>query len=363
MGKVYLDYASKHPVCKSILENIKDMTELFYNASSAYDLGIYNRHVVEKVREKVAKMINANPEEIIFTSCASEANTLAIEGFLKANDDYNVISTNVEHNSIMLNKNINEYIKCDKNGFIDPELFDGYGHTLFSVMYANNELGSINNIKEISKIAHEYGNYIFSDATAAFGHIPIDVKDLGVDMMSFSAQKIGGIMGCGVLYIKKGVNIAPLICGHQNSSLRGGTYNELAIKCFGLALDEINYSNEQIIRVRRNYLVDLLLAIDGVHLNGILENRLSNNINIRIDNLSIDNQQLVSLLDLEGYMISAGSACNSGNATPSHVLKAIGLSDNQANSSIRITIGYETSVRELEDFVNCLNRIVTMYRQ
>lgn len=361
---VYLDYGACAPVSQNILENIESMAEMFYNQSSPYYLGNYNKHVIEKVREKIASIINSEPEEIIFTSCASEANSLAVDGFLKKHPEYSVYCSNIEHSSILNNSNIAGYIECDKNGFLKPEDFELKDLTLFAVMLANNEIGSIQPIKEISKVVHSgTDNYLLCDATAVFGKLPIDVKELGVDMMSISAQKIGGIKGAGALYIKKGTDLYSIIHGEQEQNLRGGTLNDLAIKCFGLALDDIDYDKDVVVRARRNYLLDELLDIDGIHLNGVLENRLSNNINIRIDNLSIDNQQLLTLLDEHGYMVSAGSACHSGDKKPSHVLKAIGLSDNQANSSIRITIGYENSVRELEEFVECLKRIVAMYKQ
>ena len=154
-----------------------------------------------------------------------------------------------------------------------------------------------------------------------------------------------------------------IIYGEQEGSLRGGTYNDFAIKTLGLAIDDIDYRNDDILRARRNFLIDKLLKIEGVHLNGSTFDRASNNVNIRINNISIDSSQIVSLLDNAGFQVSSGSACHSGDAKPSHVLKAIGLSDEDALHSIRITIGIENTVRDLEDFVNSLNIIVNMYRE
>lgn len=361
-NKVYLDNASTTHPCKNVLENIKEMTELFYNPSSFYELSTYNKYVIEKTREKIAKIINCSQEEIIFTSGASESNSLAIDGFLKANEQFSVVSTNIEHDSIMMNPNITGFIECNKNGFCEPSNFSGYNNTLFACQLVNNQIGTIQPIIDISEQVHKDGNYLFVDATTGFGHIPIDVEVLGIDMMSFTSHKMGGIVGVGCLYVKKGINIKPIIYGHQEESLRGGTYNALAIKCFGLALDQIDYKNEIVTKSKRNFLIDKLLEIDGVHLNGSREKRLCSNVNIRIDNVSVDSQQLVSLLDMNGFMISAGSACDSGNDAPSHVLKAIGLSDEQAKHSIRITIEHNTSVRDLEDFTDCLKNIIKMYK-
>ncbi len=361
MGKVYLDNGAGTMPCKSVLENIKDFAELFYNASSINELSKYNKHVIECTRDKIAKLINAEPEEIIFTSCASESNSLAIDGFLKCHDNYSVISSNIEHDSIMNNPNIASFINVNKNGFLNIDDFKYHDLTLFACMIANNEIGSIQPIEEISKVIHDgCDNYLFVDATAAFGHMDIDVKKMGIDMMSATAQKIGGINGCAFLYVKNGIELKPIIYGHQEEGIRGGTYNQLAIKCFGLALDTINKKKQIAMKAKRNYLIDGLLDINGVHLNGTVANRLCNNVNIRIDNLGIDNQQLVTILDGMGYVVSPSSACNSGEENPSHVLKAIGLTDEQANHSIRITLSDEVSVQELDGFVDALRSVIFM---
>ena len=360
---IYLDHNATTPLSKSVVGKLDDLYKAYYNPSSIYESGNYNMRVIENVREKIAKEINADPEEIIFTSCASESNSLAIDGFLKANNGYNVICSNIEHSSILNNKNIYDKVKCDENGFVNPKDFKKFKNTLISVMMINNEIGTKQPIKEIVDIAHKNGNIVMTDAVQAFGKVKIDVKYLGVDMLTASGHKIGSARGVGFLYVKNGIKIDPIVYGEQEGTLRGGTYNDFAIKTLGLAIDDIDYRNDDVLRARRNFLIDKLLKIEGVHLNGSTFDRASNNINIRINNISIDSSQIVTLLDNAGFQVSAGSACHSGDAKPSHVLKAIGLSDEDALHSIRITIGIENTVRDLEDFVDALNTIINMYRE
>lgn len=232
-------------------------------------------------------------------------------------------------------------------------------------MMANNEIGTIQPIGMVSKVVHNNSdNYLLVDATASFGHLRIDVKDMGIDMLTATAQKVGGINGCAFLYVRKGIKLKPIIYGRQENGVRGGTYNQLAIKCLNLALDEIevDLNKEFTMRMKRDYLVKCLLNIDGIHLNGSLKDRLSNNVNIRFDNLNIDSQQIVSILDNMGYIVSPSSACNSGETTPSHVLKAIRLTDEQANHSIRITLNNNTCVQELDGLVSVIKFMVQMHK-
>lgn len=360
---VYLDHAATAPLAKSVEGRLDDLYKVYYNPSSIYEMGSYNMSVIENVRKKIAKEINAEPEEIIFTSCASESNALAIDGFLSANSDFKAVCSNIEHSSILNNKNISGVIKCDKDGFINPDDIKEYNNTLICVMMINNEIGSRQSIKEIVENAHKNGNVVLTDAVQAFGKEKIDVKYLDVDMLSVSGHKIGSVRGVGFLYVKNGIKLNSIVHGTQENGLRGGTYNDLAIKTLGLAIDDINYDDDRILQARRNYLIRKLLSIEGVHLNGSAFNRASNNINIRINNISIDSQQIVTLLDQAGFMVSAGSACHSEEPKPSHVLKAIGLSDEEAMHSIRITIGIENTVRDLEDFAKNLANIIEMYKK
>ena len=359
---VYLDHAATAPLSKSVQGQLDVLYTMYYNASSAYGFGAYNKMVVENVRKKIADMINAEPEEIIFTSCGSEANALAIDGFLKANEGFEAVCSNIEHASILNNPNIKNIIKCDSNGLINPDDFENVKNSLISVMMVNNEIGTEQPIKQIIEIAHKNGNIVHTDAVQAFGKVKIDVKYMDLDMMSVSGHKIGSARGVGFLYVKKGIKIAPIIYGEQENELRGGTYNDFAIKTLGLAIDDIDYKIEDVLTSRRNYLLDKLLDIDGVHLNGSIFNRIASNINVRINNIDVDAQQLVALLDESGFQVSAGSACHAGDPAPSYVLKAIGLTDDEASHSIRITIGAENTLEDLDRFVECLIGIVNMYK-
>lgn len=356
--KVYLDYASTSPLAKSVCGKLDSLGWNWFNPSSSYGAGAYNKYVIEEVRNKVAESINADPEEIIFTSSGSEANALAIDGFLKANDKFNICHcTNIEHSSIYDNLNCVPSIKVDKDGVVDMRTLP-QSESFCSVMMCNNELGTYQPIPEIAEVVHSTNGVLHIDAVQAYGKIPIDVKAIDIDMMTISGHKIGSLRGVGVLYVKKGIKLSSIIYGTQENTLRGGTYNDLAIKTLGLAINDIDYDKELEVRSKRDFLLKELLNIKQVHLNGGLETRNASNLNIRISGLNIESQAIVSLLDELGFMVSGGSACHSYSSMPSHVLKAIGLSDAQAKSSIRITIGKETSVQELKDFVEALKYVI-----
>ena len=267
--QIYLDYAATHPLSKSVVSRLDSLSCIWFNPSSVYGIGAYNREVIENVRKKVATEINAEPEEIIFVSSGSEANALAIDGFLKENNKYNkCYCSNIDHASILNNPLCEPLLKADEDGVINAKEIKE--DVFYSVMMCNNEIGTYQPIKEIAEKVHELGGVIHVDAVQAFGKIPIDVKYLDVDMMSISGHKIGSIRGVGVLYVKKGINISPIIYGTQENGLRGGTYNDLAIKTLGLAIEDINYDEETVIRSRRDYLLKLLYEIPGVGLNGKL---------------------------------------------------------------------------------------------
>lgn len=358
---IYLDYASSHPVLPQVINELQSMVQDYGNASSIHDFGIKNRQEIENVRKQIAQEINCSPEEIIFTSSASESNTLAIDGFIKAHKDgyYRVVASNIEHDSILLNPRINGVISCDCSGLLCANDFKGYRNTLFAVMLANNEVGTIQPVKEIAEVIHKHdGNYILTDASAAFGKIKIDVKDLGVDFLVASGYKIGALKGAAFLYVRSGVGISCIVPGHQELGLRGSTYNDLAIKSFGIAISNIKYQDLEL-KQKRDYLISRLKDMN-LTINGDLDSRLYNNVNVCVSNVAMDAQQLVSLLSMNGIMCSAGSACNSGVSTPSHVLMAIGLSKDKASRSLRITFGHETTYKELDCFVNCLSGIIKL---
>ena len=222
-NKIYFDNAATTPLCRSFSDHIQEYASKYYNPSSINENSLELRKEIEKCREKIAMIINCDPEEIYFTSGASEANALAVDGFLKVNSGYKVISTNIEHDSIMNNPNISQFIPCDHYGLVKPVQFEGYNNTLFAVILANNEVGTIQPVEMISNVIHGGDNYLFCDATQAFGKINIDVKKMGIDMLSASAHKIGGLKNIGFLYVNKSIKISPIIYGNQEEIRSGFT--------------------------------------------------------------------------------------------------------------------------------------------
>lgn len=358
---IYLDNSATTPLCdvakQAMLEHIDD----YGNPSSSYELGRKSRLLIEDARERIAKCINAKPDEIYFTSGGSEANTWALNNYI-------TVASGIEHHSVKP-----QYSQCIanvKDGVIDPQQLCFINHRypkifeMISCMYVNNELGTIQPVKQIAEIAHGKGMLFHSDAVQAVGHIPIDVKAFGVDMLSASAHKFGGMKGIGFLFVKKGIKIKKLINGgKQESNMRSGTENVLGIVSMAAALeDAIEHMEERTNHIKRlrNKMLDQLLKIEGAHLNGSLKNRVVSNINIRFDGVS--GSRLVALCDLYGICISAGSACNEGNPEPSQALKAIGLSDEEALSSIRITIGYQNTEQEITAAADIITKLVARIR-
>lgn len=366
MKKINLDAAATSKVCDSVIANIQEWVVKYNNPSSANEKSLELRKEIEEVRQKVANFINCDPEEIYFTSGSTESCAIAIDGFLKANSDYVVVSSNIEHPAILENPNIDLFLPCNSRGIVDLNHLKSMDihNVLCCCMLVNNEIGTIQPVKEISEIMHKSNGVVFSDLTAAVGHIPVDVQDLGVDIACFSGHKIGSLKGIGVLYVRKGIKISGIMYGHQEQGIRPGTYNYLAIKSLGAAIDEINLGHQLEIMNLCDWLFARLWEIDNnIHLNGGLSDRIASNLNFCISDIDIDNQQLVGLLDMNGFIISAGSACSSGLKKPSHVLKAIGLSDDEANHSIRITLGNDITPDDVDAFVNCLGNIIQIYKK
>jgi cysteine desulfurase len=358
---IYLDHGATAPMCeaakKAILEHIDD----FGNPSSAHELGRQARVLIENARERIAKCINAEPEEIYFTSGGSEANSWALSKYIS-------VSSNFEHHSV---KARFRNIWIDNDGFVKTKFFSHINHPLAgyfdmgSCMMVNNEIGTIQPVKTIANIMHGKNMVFHTDAVQAVGHIPIDVKDLNCDMLSASAHKFGGSKGVGFLYIKNGTEVKRLVDGgKQEQGLRGGTENVLGIVSMAAALeDAVEHMEERNAHIKylRDGMLDRLLQIPGSHLNGSLENRVSGNINIRFDDVS--GARLVTLCSLYGVYISSGSACNEGISEPSHVLKAIGLTDEEALNSVRITIGHTNTEEEIDQAVNIITALVERIRK
>lgn len=360
---IYLDHAATTPLCEAAKKAIIEHLDDFGNPSSAHELGRKSRVLIEDARERIAKCINAEPEEIYFTSGGSEANTWALQ-------DRYPLASDVEHHSIRTLARFG----IGNDGHIDPECLNErikevseafFGDPdVISCMYVNNELGTKHNVKDLAKVIHSNLADFHVDAVQALGHIPIDVKDIGCNMLSASGHKFGAPKGVGFLYVKNGTYIKSFIYGgKQERSLRGGTENILGIVSMAAALeDAIEHMEERNAHIKylRDKLLDKLLQIPDSNLNGSLENRVPGNINIRFSGVS--GAKLVTLCSLYGVYISSGSACNEGVSEPSHVLKAIGLTDEEALSSVRITIGHENTEEEIDQAADIITALVERIR-
>ena len=351
------------------------MRDSWQNPSSLYAANIKEK--INKCRENIANFINAQTEEIYFTSGASESNNMAIRGWV---DDklietlqfVNIITTPIEHKSILDAVN-NEalgarvhYCDVDKFGFVDYNSLEMLliackpRPTLVSINMANNEIGTLQNIKKISELVHKYDGTLHVDATQAFAHIPINVKTLNIDMMSCSGHKLSpALRSIGFLYKKNSINIRPLIYGSQENGLRGGTENTYGIIGLNKALEycNIDYGKIEWMCNQRDYFIDLLVKRFGCKLNGHNEYRLPNNINVTFPQ-NITGEALLYMLDLSDVRISTGSACNASSIEASHVLKAIGLSNDEAMRSIRISISDDTTYKDINDVVEEIDKCI-----
>lgn len=363
---IYLDNAATSPICEAAKNIILDNLDEYYNPNSSYENAREVKIKVEEAREKIAALIGAQPDEIYFTSGGSESNSWVL------NHDF-TLASNIEHHSI----DPDYKFKVDYRGMVDTEKFEkrvnelqnnyfGISPGIASCMMVNNELGVIEPIKELAKIAHDNHMLFHTDAVQAFPHMKINVEELGVDMLSCSAHKFGGVKGCGFLYIKDGINIHPLINGgSQERGIRGGTTNVLGVLAMAAALEDtathMNGNNAKIARLSKK-IKDNLLNVKGVTINGATDKKqhLDSILNFRID--GVHGSDVVAMADEFGIAISAGSACNEGDAIPSHVLKAIGLSDEEALSSIRVSLGRYNTEEEIDYACVILPKIIERLR-
>ncbi len=355
---VYLDHAATTYVKPEVFETMKPyFSEHFGNASSIYSLGRDSKKAVEDAREKVAKAIGAEPREIYFTGSGSEADNWALKGIAAAykNKGNHIITSAIEHPAIMSSCKYLEsegfeitYVPVDSDGLVSPEQVRNAikeNTILISIMFANNEIGTIQPIKEIGAIAKEKGVLFHTDAVQAVGNVKIDVKDLNVDLLSLSGHKFYGPKGIGALYIRKGVKISSFIHGgHQERGKRASTENVPAIiglgKAIELATENLDEYNKKLIELRERTIEGLLAKVPYIRLNGHRHNRLPGNVNISFE--FIEGESLLLMLDMKGIYGSSGSACSSGSLDPSHVLLAIGLPHEIAHGSLRLTFGDET---------------------
>lgn len=380
--QVYCDCAATTKPYLEVLNSVVDTMDLYYgNPSSEHTEGTKAGDLLRKSRHSIAENLGAKDSEIYFTSGASEANNWAIRGAIEAgkkNGKNFVITSEFEHHSILNTlKALSEmedihplYVRPDKDGYIDPadvaKLLDEYAGkvALVSIMAVNNEVGTIQPIRTIASICQEHGVLFHVDATQAIGHMDIDVSAYGMDMMSFSGHKFHGPRGIGALYIRSGVKISSLIYGgKQERGSRAGTENLPGIVGMATALDLCKKSlNDDIecLEEVRDKIAKELLTIDGAHLNGSLMAHAPGILNFTFD--GVEGESLLLMLDSYGICVSAGSACATGSLEPSHVLRAIGLTKEQAMCSIRISFDEFITDAEVDYVIDTIKKCVTILR-
>lgn len=376
---IYFDNAATTKLDDEVLKEMMPyLTNMYGNASAIYELGRESRKAVEDAREKVAKALNCEVGEVYFTSCGSESDNTAIKGIARANKEKgnHIITSKIEHPAVIetceqLKKEGFEitYIGVDEKGIVDlEELKIAIKPTtiLISIMFANNEIGTIQPINKIGKIAKEHGIIFHTDAVQAVGNVRIDVKDMNIDSLSLSGHKFYGPKGVGVLYVKKGIEFQNFINGgHQERNKRAGTENVAGIvglgKAIELAYQNLDEHNKKITELRDYFINQITTKILNVKINGDMANRLPGNANISFE--GVDAEGLLLNLDLKTICASSGSACSAGSLEPSRVLLAIGLEKEIAKSSLRVTIGKYNTKEEVDYLIENLEEIVARLRK
>jgi len=374
MEKIYLDYNATTPLDPEVLEAmLPALGENFGNPSSVHSFGRSVRVQLDEAREKVARLIGANSSEIIFTSGGTEANNLVLLGVSLRNKKKNIITSKIEHPSILNPcRQLEEqgvevfYLGVDCEGRIDINELDSRiteSTALISLQHANSETGVMQDIRRVSDIARNKGILFHTDAVQSVAKVPFNLKKFPVDMLSISAHKFNGPKGIGALYLKKGspALFSPICGGSQEKKRRGGTENVPGIIGFGKACELAAMrikEKSQVCELRDYFLDKIYKMIPGAKLFGDKKNRLPNTLNMGFDGLQGDT--LLVALDLDGVAVSTGSACSSGSGLPSHVLKAMGIPDETINSSIRFSLGEKTSKSELDKVIKILVKVVEL---
>jgi cysteine desulfurase len=375
---IYLDHAATTYVKPEVFDAMKPyFCEHFGNASSIYSIGRESKKAVEDAREQVAKAIGAQAREIYFTGSGSEADNWALKGIAAANKKKgnHIITSAIEHPAVLNSCKYLEgegfevtYLPVDSDGFVSLEQVRNAikeNTILISIMFANNEIGTIQPIQEIGAIAREKGVLFHTDAVQAVGNIPIDVEKMNIDLLSLSGHKFYGPKGMGALYIKKGVKISSIIHGgQQERGKRASTENIPGIiglgKAIELATENIDEYNRKLIHLRDITIEGLMANVPYIKLNGHRSNRLPGNVNISFQ--FIEGESLLLMLDMKGVCGSSGSACSSGSLDPSHVLMAIGLTHEIAHGSLRLTFGDENTEEDVAYILEEIPKIVTKLR-
>lgn len=366
--RYYFDHNATTPVSPEVFHAMAPlMTTVFGNASSIHRFGQEARGELDRARRTVAAMLGAKAEEIVFTGGGTEADNMAIFG-----TSGHVVTTTVEHPAVLqAAQQLPEvtFVNVDGRGVVDPQAVRAAirpDTTLISVMHVNNELGVIQPVREIGEIAHEAGVLFHSDGVQAMGKIPVNVGEIGVDLYSISAHKIYGPKGMGALYIRKGAELRPLLYGGPHErKMRAGTENVAGAVGFGRAAEWVIEESEGE-AARQSALRDrleqgILARVAGAHVNGVGAPRVGNTSNIRFD--GIDSEPLLIALDLKGFAVSSGSACSSGATEPSHVLAAIGLTREQARSSVRFSLGRSNTLEQIDALIDAVVQVVTRLRK
>ena len=381
--QVYMDHNATTPIHPEVIRAMSEAMEVFGNPSSLHSFGRLAKQLVEESRIKVASFIGANPDEIVFVGSGSEANNTVLSIFSCQSMRCNayggigaeIITTKIEHPCILETSNCLKergtdvlFLDVDREGKVDIEqlkelISEKTG--LVSVMMANNEIGTIQDIKTIADIAHEHGALFHTDAVQVVGKVPLNVRDLDMDFLAISGHKIYGPKGIGVLYAKKGVPFCPLIRGgHQEKGRRAGTENSLGIIAMGKAVEmralEMEEEEKRLLKLKEILKNELIEKIPDIHFNGHQTDCLPGTLNVSFE--GAEGESLLLYLDLEGIAVSTGSACASGSLDPSHVLLAIGIPIEHAHGSIRISLGRDNTMEDVEYIIHKLPGIVQKVR-
>lgn len=378
MNRIYVDNAATTPVRQQVLDKmIPFFVDIYGNASSIYSEGRESKKALDEARDKIAKSLNCEPKEVFFTSGGTEADNWAITAVAMANKSKgnHIITSAIEHHAVLhtcqyLEKHGFEvtYLPVDEFGVVQPSELEKVitdKTVLVTVMMANNEIGTIQPIKELAQIAKAHGAYFHTDAVQAVGHIPVDVKDLGIHLLSLSAHKFNGPKGIGVLYIKSETRIHNYMHGGaQERNRRAGTENIAGIigmaEALSIAVSDLEEKQKNLITLRDDLIEQITAKIPYCRLNGHRTNRLPGNINISFE--FIEGESLLLMLDMKGISASSGSACTSGALDPSHVLLAIGLKHDIAHGSLRISLDWQNTKEEIDYIVESLIPIVERLR-
>ena len=380
MGDViYLDHASTTPADPEVVAAMLPWhSENFGNPSTVYSLGLTSAQGLEQARDSIARSIGAEPEEIYFTSGGTESDNWAVLGTAEAQSKKgrHLITSTIEHHAVLetmeyLEKHGYEVTKIpvSNGGLVDPDDVRRAirpDTVLVSIMHANNEVGTIQPIAEIGKITREAGVLFHTDAVQTAGKIPLDVSGLGVDMLSLSGHKFYGPKGVGLMYLRKRTRISPLLHGgSQEKSRRAGTHNVPGIvgmaKALELAAGRMAEDAAREAELRNHLWAGLQANIESIYLNGDLAHRLAGNLNVRLD--GIEGESMILMLDMEGICVSSGSACTTGSLEPSHVLLGLGIPQELAHGSLRVTLGRSTTAEHIDHFVKVFPPIVARLRE